>query len=164
MFRIGQGFDIHRFVEGRPLLLGGVCVPCDAGLLGHSDADVLLHAVTDAVLGALALGDLGRWFPDTDERYRGIASARLLETVLRSPQLHGWTLVNLDTTIMAERPRLAPHMPAIRASLAGLFGADADRISVKAGTMEKIGGIGRGEGIAAMAVVLLEKTGSPVPQ
>ena len=162
MVRIGQGFDIHRVVPDRPLMLGGVHIPCAFGLLGHSDADVLLHAITDALLGALALGDLGQWFPNTDERYRGIASARLLEAVLRSPQAQGWTLVNLDTTILAERPKLAPHVPAIRDSLATIFAADKGCISVKAATMEGVDSIGRGEAIAAQAVLLIARDAPPL--
>lgn len=155
--RIGQGFDIHRFAPDRKLFLGGVEIPADLGLLGHSDADVLLHAVADAVLGALALGDIGHWFPDTDNAYRGADSRELLKTILASPDLQGWRLVNLDATILAEKPRIARHVPAIRMSLAGLFQTVPERISVKATTMERIGGIGREEGMAALAVVLLER-------
>ena len=157
MIRIGQGFDIHRLVPGRPLMLGGIRIPSEAGLLGHSDADVLLHAVTDALLGALGLGDLGQWFPDTDPRYRNIASSILLETVLCAPQAQGWTLVNLDTTILAERPRLAPHIPAIRNSVAALFKAETGQVSVKAATMEGLDSIGRGEAIGVQAVLLLSR-------
>ena len=153
--RIGHGLDVHRTAPDRRLILGGVDIPCDFGLSGHSDADVLLHAVADALLGALALGDLGGWFPDTDERYRDAASTHLVTTILRSPQAQGWRLVNLDSTVVAEQPRLAPHIAAMRASLAALFGVAPDRVSVKATTAEGIGGIGRGEGIAAHAVLLL---------
>jgi len=155
MIRIGHGFDVHRTVAGRPLILGGVEIPCAFGLAGHSDADVLLHAVIDAVLGALALGDIGQWFPDTDEQYRDANSAQLLETVLNSSEAQGWRLLNLDATVLAERPRLAPHIEAIRASIAGLFSVAQDQVSVKATTVEGIGGIGRGEGIACHAVALL---------
>ena len=156
MIRVGQGFDVHRFQKGRPLILGGVTIPHTEGLLGHSDADVLLHAVTDAVLGAAAAGDIGQWFPPSDERYRGADSAELLRTVLRSPQLAGWKLSNLDATVIAERPRISPHVGAIRSSLACLFGVEAGLISIKATTTEGMGFTGRGEGMAAMAVVLLK--------
>lgn len=157
MMRIGHGFDIHRTTSDRPLVLGGVSIPCDVGLLGHSDADVLLHAIIDAYLGALALGDIGQWFPDTSERFAGAASTALLDTVLRSPEVAVWRLQNLDCTILAERPRLAPHIPAIRSSIASVVGVPADRISVKATTVEGVDSIGRAEAIAAHAVVLLEQ-------
>lgn len=158
MIRIGQGVDVHAIVPGRPLVLGGVRIPWEFGLQGHSDADVLLHAVTDAVLGALALGDIGAWFPNTDERYRDADSRVLLTTVLRSPQLGGWRLANLDATVVAQVPRLAAHVPAMRSSLAGLFDSpELERVSVKATTTEGLGFPGRGEGIAALAVVLLER-------
>lgn len=156
MIRIGHGYDLHRIVPDRALVLGGVHIPWDRGLLGHSDADVLLHAVTDAVLGALALGDIGRWFPDTDPRWRGADSADLLRQVLADPRVQPWRLGNLDATIQAERPKLAPHMDAIRQSLATLFGAEVAAISVKAKTMEGTGAIGQGEAMAAHAVILLE--------
>jgi len=156
MIRIGQGFDVHRTVSGRPLRLGGVTIPCEFGLDGHSDADVLLHAVIDAVLGALGLGDIGHWFPDTDPRYRNSNSAELLQAVMRHPDIVGWRLVNLDTTILAEAPRLAPHIAAIRRSLAQLLDAAPEQISVKATTVEGLGAIGAGQALAAQAVVLLE--------
>jgi len=156
MIRIGHGYDLHRIVPDRALVLGGVRIPWDRGLLGHSDADVLLHAVTDAVLGALALGDIGRWFPDTDPRWRGADSADLLRQVLADPRVQPWRLGNLDATIQAERPKLAPHMDAIRQSLASLFGVEVSAVSVKAKTMEGTGAIGQGEAMAAHAVILLE--------
>jgi 2-C-methyl-D-erythritol 2,4-cyclodiphosphate synthase len=160
MLRIGQGYDVHRIVPDRPLVLGGVRIPWDRGLLGHSDADVLLHAITDACLGALALGDIGQWFPDTDQRYRGADSAELLRTVLRSPQLAGWRLLNLDATIMAQAPKMAPHISAMRLCLAEIFATELDRISIKATTTERLGFVGRQEGLAASAVVLLKRNGS----
>lgn len=157
MIRIGHGYDLHRIVPDRPLILGGVTIPWDRGLLGHSDADVLLHAITDAVLGALALGDIGRWFPDTDPQWRGADSAALLRQVLADPRVQPWRLVNLDATLQAERPKLAPHMDAIRQSIAAIFGADVAAVSVKAKTMEGTGPIGQGEAIAAHAVLLLQE-------
>lgn len=157
MIRIGHGFDVHRLVPGRKLILCGVEIPCELGLLGHSDADAALHAVTDAWLGALALGDIGRWFPDSDPAYAGCDSAGLLRQVLESPQSAGWRLGNLDLTIQAQRPRLAPHIDAMRGRLAGLFAADTDRVSVKATTTEGLGYTGRGEGIAVQAVLIMEK-------
>lgn len=160
MIRIGHGYDLHRIVPERALVLGGVRIPWDRGLLGHSDADVLLHAVTDAVLGALALGDIGRWFPDTDPRWKGADSADLLRRVLADPRVQGWQLGNLDATIQAERPKLAPHMDAIRQSLADLFGTDLARVSVKAKTMEGTGAIGQGEAMAAYVVLILEPRGT----
>lgn len=156
MVRIGHGFDLHRVAAGRPLVLGGVIIPWRAGLLGHSDADVLIHAIIDALLGALGLGDIGGWFPDTDPRFRDIASTRLLATVLADARLESWRIGNVDSTILAEQPRLAPHIPAIRESLAAALGVDRDRVSVKAKTMEGLGWIGTGDAIAAHAVVLVE--------
>ncbi|MCK5802199.1 MAG: 2-C-methyl-D-erythritol 2,4-cyclodiphosphate synthase [Lentisphaeria bacterium] len=155
--RIGHGYDLHRVCDDRKLMLGGVQIPWDRGLLGHSDADVLLHAVTDAVLGALALGDIGQWFPDTDETYRGADSARLLRHVLADDRVRAWSLGNLDAVVLAEQPKLAPHVPAIRASLADIFACDISQISVKATTVEKADAIGRGEAIAAHATLLLER-------
>ena len=157
MIRIGQGFDIHRFAPGRRLVLGGIEIPGADGLLGHSDADVLLHAVADAVLGALALGDIGHWFPDNDQAFKDADSRKLLLAVLQDPRVSGWRLGNLDITMLAEKPKIAPHVPAIRHSLATLFKADLAQISVKATTLEKLGALGRAEGMAAMAVILLEK-------
>jgi 2-C-methyl-D-erythritol 2,4-cyclodiphosphate synthase len=155
MMRIGHGFDLHRVVPDRRLVLGGVTIPWDRGLLGHSDADVLLHAITDAVLGAFALGDIGQWFPDTDPKWRGADSADLLRQVLADTRVGHWRLSNLDATIQAERPKLAPHIPAIRQSIADIFGVAIDQISIKATTMEGTDAIGRGEAIAAHAVILL---------
>ncbi len=157
MIRIGQGIDFHCITPGRRLRLGGVTIPWEWGLLGHSDADVLLHAVTDAVLGALAAGDIGQWFPPGDEEFRDIDSRLLLLRVLESPQFAGWHLGNLDVTMIAEQPRLKPFILEIRQSLAGLFAVAVDVISVKATTSEKMGFTGRGEGMAAFAVVLLER-------
>lgn len=154
--RIGTGFDVHALVEGRPLVLGGVRIAHSHGLQGHSDADVLLHAVADALLGALALGDLGQWFPPDDPRTAGADSAALLAQVVERVHREGWRTGNLDCTVIAERPRLAPHVPAMRANLARLLDVPAERVSVKATTSEGLGFTGRGEGIAAQAVVLLE--------
>lgn len=158
MIRIGQGFDIHPFAPGRRLVLGGIEISGVDGLLGHSDADVLLHAVTDAVLGALALGDLGHWFPDSDQAFKNADSRKLLLAVLQDPRVADWHLGNLDITVLAEKPKIAPHVLAIRRSLATLFGADIGQISVKATTLEKLGALGRSEGMAAMAVIILERT------
>jgi 2-C-methyl-D-erythritol 2,4-cyclodiphosphate synthase len=157
MFRIGHGYDLHRLVAGKPLMLGGLRVPAAAGAEGHSDADALIHAVVDAFLGALALGDIGRWFPDTDPRYAGVRSGELLRHVLEHPCVAPWSLVNLDATILAEKPKLAPHIDAIRASLARLLGCSVSRVSVKAKTAEKTDAVGRGEAIAVHAVLLLER-------
>ncbi|MBN2449745.1 MAG: 2-C-methyl-D-erythritol 2,4-cyclodiphosphate synthase [Lentisphaeria bacterium] len=156
MVRVGHGFDIHRIRPGRALILGGVHIPWERGLAGHSDADVLLHAVTDAVLGALCLGDIGQWFPDTDPSYRGAASTDLLRRVLADPRVAPWELVNLDATVIAEQPKLALHIPAIRSSIAGLFGVPGERVSVKAKTAEGTDAIGRQAAMAAHAVLLLE--------
>jgi 2-C-methyl-D-erythritol 2,4-cyclodiphosphate synthase len=155
--RIGTGFDVHRLVEGRPLILGGVSIPHSHGLLGHSDADALLHAVADALLGALALGDLGHWFPPGDPATAGADSSRLLAEVAAEVHRRGWRTANVDCTVIAERPRLAPHVPAMRANLARILAVEPDRVSVKATTTEGLGLAGRGEGIAAQAVVLLER-------
>ena len=155
-FRVGQGFDAHALVPGRKLVLGGVDVGGALGLLGHSDADVLVHAVIDALLGAGALGDIGAMFPDSDERYRGADSMQLLAHALEHVRAQGWQLVNVDCTIIAQRPKIAPFVEAIRRSLAGTLGLDASAISVKAKTTEWLGFTGRGEGIAALAVVALQ--------
>ncbi len=159
MLRIGQGFDVHRLVADRRLLLGGVDIPHDLGLLGHSDADVLLHAIIDALLGAVGAGDIGHWFPPDDPRWLDADSRELLRQVVASPQLADWQLVNLDATIVAQQPRLAPYLPAMRQNIAALLGNDPGTISIKATTTEQLGFPGRGEGIAAMAVVLLERHG-----
>lgn len=160
--RIGTGFDVHALVAGRPLVLGGVTVPFDRGLAGHSDADVLLHALADALLGALALGDIGHFFPDTDPRWRGADSRDLLRQVMTQVASQGWSVANVDTTIIAEAPRLAPHVPGMRANIAADLGCDVARVSVKAKTTERLGFTGRGEGIAAEAVVLLVAQPAPV--
>ena len=157
VIRVGSGHDTHRLVEGRPLVLGGVRVPHSRGLDGHSDADVVLHAVTDALLGALALGDIGELYPDTDPRWRGADSRVFLaETLERLNQL-GWRIVNLDVTIFAQEPKLGPVKRAIRESIASLLGVPPDAVSVKAKTGEQVGHIGRGEAIGCHAVVLIEK-------
>lgn len=155
--RIGEGWDIHQLVEGRKLMLGGVEVPYRKGLLGHSDADVLLHAITDALLGAAALGDIGKHFPDTDVQYRGADSAVLLAKVAADIRALGYTLGNLDSTIIAQAPKLAPHIVAMRERVAAILGVDMDRVNVKAKTAEKLGPVGEGLAMEARAVVLLVK-------
>ena len=159
MTRVGLGFDVHPLVEGHPLVLGGVQVPADRGLAGHSDADVLTHAVADALLGALALGDLGQHFPDTDPRYRGISSLRLLDAVAERVRSHGGRIVNVDATVVAEAPRLAGWLEAMQVRLADTLGLAVDRVSVKAKRAERLGALGRQEGVAAMAVALVEVAG-----
>ena len=159
MTRVGFGFDLHPFGAGRPLVLGGVTVEFDRGLGGHSDADVLSHAVGEALLGALALGDLGRHFPDTDERYRGISSLTLLRHVVELVRARGGRLVNVDATVLAQAPRLAPLLPEMAKRLADVLGLEIDRVSVKAKSPEGLGLLGRQEGMAAMAVVSVEVTG-----
>ncbi len=154
--RIGEGWDIHALVEGRPLILGGVTIPHSKGLLGHSDADALLHAITDALLGAAGLGDIGRHFPDTDERFKGADSAVLIAEAYRRVQEKGWKIVNLDSTIIAQAPKLAPHMEAIRGRIAQVLGLQASQVNVKAKTAEKMGPVGEGRAIEARAVVLLQ--------
>ena len=156
--RIGNGFDVHALVAGRPLVLGGVAIPHERGLAGHSDADVLLHAVCDAILGALALGDIGMHFPDTDARWKDADSRALLRHVAALAAAQGWRIGNLDVTVIAEAPKLAPHVPAMRANLAGDLACDVGAISVKATTTERLGFAGRGEGIAALATVLLVRS------
>ena len=155
--RIGEGWDVHALVPGRALILGGVSIPHNAGLLGHSDADVLLHAITDAVLGAAALGDIGRHFPDTDAQFRGADSRVLLAEAVRRVRERGWTLVNVDSTIVAQAPKLATHMPAIVASVAQALGVAPDQVNVKAKTAEKLGPVGQGQCIEARAVALLQR-------
>jgi len=154
--RVGFGFDLHPLVAGRPLVLGGVTVASELGLGGHSDADVLAHAVGEALLGALALGDLGRHFPDTDPRYRGISSLTLLAAVMDLVRGRGGRLVNVDATVLAQAPRLAPLLPEMAKRLADALGIDADAVSVKAKSPEGLGLLGRQEGMAAMAVVSVE--------
>jgi 2-C-methyl-D-erythritol 2,4-cyclodiphosphate synthase len=153
--RIGEGWDVHALVAGRPLILGGVTVPYDKGLLGHSDADALLHAITDALLGGAGLGDIGRHFPDTDERFRGADSAVLLAEAARRVREQGWQVVNLDSTVIAQAPKLAPHIDAMRTRIAQILGVDPSQVNVKAKTAEKMGPVGEGRSIEARAVVLL---------
>jgi 2-C-methyl-D-erythritol 2,4-cyclodiphosphate synthase len=154
--RIGHGFDVHQLVAGRRLVIGGVEIPHDKGLGGHSDADVLLHAVTDALLGAAGLGDIGRHFPDTDPAHRDADSRRLLREAMAKVRAAGYVVVNVDSTIIAQAPRMAPHIPAMVANLAADLGLRPDRVNVKAKTTERLGFAGRGEGIAAEAVALLD--------
>ena len=154
--RIGNGIDVHPYEEGRPLFLGGVEIPSPVGLKGHSDADVLLHAITDAILGALSWGDLGQWFPNNDERYRGANSADLFLEVWKRAQLEGWALVNCDCNILAEQPKISPHMNRIKTRLAELFTTEINQVSIKATTTEELGFIGRREGMLATATVLLQ--------
>ncbi len=153
--RIGQGFDVHALVSGRPLILGGVVIPFDRGLLGHSDADALLHALCDALLGAAALGDIGRHFPDTDPAYAGADSRVLLRAVASKVRAAGFEIGNVDATIIAQAPKMAPHIPAMVACIAADLGIGADRVNVKAKTTERLGFTGRGEGIATEAIALL---------
>jgi len=153
--RVGQGFDVHALVPGRRLVIGGVDIPFERGLEGHSDADVLLHAITDAVLGAAALGDIGRHFPDTDPRYRGADSRMLLRTAARSVHEAGWVVVNVDATIIAQAPKMAQHIGLMATNIAADLGIAPEHVNVKAKTTERLGFTGRGEGIAAEAVVLL---------
>ena len=155
--RIGHGYDVHRLVEGRKLILGGVEIPWEKGLLGHSDADVLTHALMDALLGAAALGDIGKLFPDSDERYKGADSVELLHTVRQVLKDAGYCVVNVDCTVIAQRPKLAPHIPLMREKLAAAIEVELDRVSVKATTEEGLGFSGEGLGIAAHAVALIEK-------
>ncbi|MCL4145913.1 UNVERIFIED_CONTAM: hypothetical protein GTU68_006028 [Idotea baltica] len=155
--RIGQGYDVHAFSECGPLILGNVEIPSDQGLLGHSDADVLLHAIIDSLLGALAMGDIGGHFPDTDPKYAKVDSAKLFKPIWEKIQQEGWQLVNCDSVVIAEKPKLAPHINSIRKRLSELFGCDLSQVSVKATTSERLGFVGREEGIAAMATCLLEK-------
>ena len=155
--RVGHGYDVHRLVEGRALILGGVTVPFDRGLLGHSDADVLTHAVMDALLGAAALGDIGKLFPDSDAAYAGADSIALLERVTALLREHGWQVGNVDATVVAQAPRLAPYIPEMRRRLAEAMGLDVDGVSVKATTEERLGFTGSGEGMAAHAVALIER-------
>jgi 2-C-methyl-D-erythritol 2,4-cyclodiphosphate synthase len=157
MMRIGQGFDVHALVEGRKLIIGGVEVPFPLGLEGHSDADVLLHAICDALLGAAGLGDIGRHFPDTDPQYRGIDSRRLLRHVARQLADLGYRVLNLDATIIAQAPKMAPHIPQMIQHIAADLGLEAGAVNVKATTTEQLGFTGRGQGIAAQAVCLITR-------
>ena len=156
--RIGNGYDIHQLVAGRPLILGGVEIPHTLGLLGHSDADVLTHSIMDALLGALSLGDIGHYFPPSDPKWKGADSMLLLEQVSEIIQSQGWTIGNIDSTIVAERPKLKPHLKTMRSTLAAKMAIATEQISIKATTNEKLGPVGREEGICAYAVVLLVNT------
>ncbi|MFJ7748092.1 2-C-methyl-D-erythritol 2,4-cyclodiphosphate synthase [Peribacillus sp. NPDC097295] len=158
MFRIGQGYDVHQLVEGRPLIIGGITIPHEKGLLGHSDADVLLHTVADACLGAIGEGDIGKHFPDTDPEFKDADSAKLLQYIWAIVKKEGYELGNADCTIIAQSPKMAPYIEEMRIRIAELLDASVGQINVKATTTEKLGFTGRGEGIAAQAVVLLVKT------
>lgn len=155
--RVGLGIDFHRFAKGRPLVLGGVSIEHSRGLVGHSDADVLTHAICDGLLGAAGLGDIGTHFPDTDEQYRGISSLVLLEEVKTLLFANEWHVVNIDATVIAQEPRLTPHFPAMKAALAKVMNLPKDRICLKATTSEKMGAMGRAEGISALCVALIEQ-------
>ena len=156
MFRIGQGYDVHRLTENRRLILGGVDIAYEKGLLGHSDADVLTHAIMDALLGAAALGDIGKLFPDTDGNYKDADSLLLARAVARRLRESGYTIINIDSTIIAQQPKLAPHITKMRENLASALDIPTDRVSIKATTEEKLGFTGSGEGIAAQAIALIE--------
>jgi 2-C-methyl-D-erythritol 2,4-cyclodiphosphate synthase len=155
--RIGHGYDVHQLVTGRKLILGGVEIPYEKGLLGHSDADVLLHAISDAILGAIGEGDIGKHFPDSDPAYKGACSVALLRHVMSLADVKGFRVGNVDATIVAQRPKLAPHIPAMLAIIAEALGCEQGRVNVKATTTEQLGFAGRGEGIASYAVALLEE-------
>jgi 2-C-methyl-D-erythritol 2,4-cyclodiphosphate synthase len=157
MIRIGQGFDVHQLTEGRPLIIGGIEIPYEKGLLGHSDADVLLHTIADACLGAIGEGDIGRHFPDTDPEFKDANSAELLRHVWEIVKSRGYRLGNLDCTIMAQKPKMAPYIQEMRERIAELLEGETAQVNVKATTTEKLGFTGRGEGIASMAVILLEE-------
>ncbi|WP_054861132.1 2-C-methyl-D-erythritol 2,4-cyclodiphosphate synthase [Gracilibacillus sp. JCM 18860] len=159
MFRIGQGFDVHKFAQNRPCIIGGIHIPYEQGLLGHSDADVLLHTITDACLGAIAEGDIGKHFPDTDPAYKDADSEKLLEHVWELVSKKGYILGNIDCTIIAQAPKMAPYIDEIRQNIARLLKADIEQVNVKATTTEQLGFTGRKEGIAAQAVVLLVQKG-----
>lgn len=155
MIRIGQGYDVHQLVEGRPLILGGIEIPHHKGLLGHSDADVLLHTITDAALGAIGGGDIGKHFPDTDPEFKDADSRKLMTHIWQYVKEQGYELGNVDCTVIAQKPKLAPYIEQLRESIAGLLEADISQVNVKATTNEKLGYLGREEGIAALAVILL---------
>ncbi|MEI4771066.1 2-C-methyl-D-erythritol 2,4-cyclodiphosphate synthase [Psychrobacillus sp. FJAT-51614] len=157
MIRVGQGFDVHEFAENRPLIIGGVSIPYEKGLIGHSDADVLLHTITDAALGAIGEGDIGRHFPDTDPDFKDADSAKLLEHIWKLVDARGYKLGNIDCTIIAQKPKMAPYIETIRVRVAELLQADVSQVNVKATTTEKLGFTGREEGIASMATILLLK-------
>lgn len=155
--RIGMGYDVHKLVEDRDLIMGGVHIPYEKGLLGHSDADVLLHAIMDALLGAAALGDIGKHFPDTDPAYKGISSIKLMEHVGNLLDEHGFVIENIDATIIAQRPKMRPHIDQMRENIADALGIETDRVNVKATTEEGLGFTGSGEGISSQAICLLQK-------
>ena len=155
--RVGMGYDVHKLVEGRDLILGGVKIPYEKGLLGHSDADVLLHAIMDSLLGAAALGDIGKHFPDTDSKYKGISSIELLKHVGNLLTEHNYKIGNIDATIIAQRPKMKPYIPEMRMNIAAALSTSIDNISVKATTEEEMGFTGRGEGISAHCVCLIDK-------
>ncbi|KAF0221378.1 MAG: 2-C-methyl-D-erythritol 2 4-cyclodiphosphate [Geobacteraceae bacterium] len=155
--RMGHGYDVHRLVTDRRLILGGVDIPYEKGLLGHSDADVLLHAISDAILGAIGEGDIGKHFPDTDPRYKGADSLKLLRHVMELAEGKGYRVGNVDATVVAQRPKLAPFIPLMRTNIAAVLGCETERVNVKATTTEELGFAGRGEGIASYAVALLEE-------
>lgn len=156
-FRVGSGFDVHRLADGRELWLGGILIPNDKGAVGHSDADVLLHAICDALLGAAALGDIGHHFPDTDPRWKGADSKLLLKQVVALIGEQGWSVGNVDLTLVLERPKIKPHVPAMRAVIATLLGVAENAVSIKATTSEGMGYVGRGEGVCAQAVALIQR-------
>lgn len=162
--RIGQGYDVHRLVEGRKLIIGGVDIPYEKGLLGHSDADVLLHAVMDALLGAAALGDIGQHFPDSDERYKGISSIALLKEVGKILQENGYMIENIDSTVIAQRPKLLSYRPQMAENIAAALGIEKEQVSVKATTEEGLGFTGTGEGISAQAIALLSSVADYAPE
>ena len=162
--RIGQGYDVHRLVEGRTLIIGGVDIPYEKGLLGHSDADVLLHAVMDALLGAAALGDIGQHFPDSDERYKGISRIALLKKVGKILQENGYMIENIDSTVIAQRPKLLPYRPQMAENIAAALGIEKEQVSVKATTEEGLGFTGTGEGISAQAIALLSSVADYAPE
>jgi len=164
LMRIGQGYDVHRLVEGRTLIIGGVDIPYEKGLLGHSDADVLLHAVMDALLGAAALGDIGQHFPDSDERYKGISSIALLKEVGKILQENGYMIENIDSTVIAQRPKLLPYRPQMAENIAAALGIEKEQVSVKATTEEGLGFTGTGEGISAQAIALLSSVADYAPE
>lgn len=157
MIKIGQGFDVHQMVKGRPLIIGGITLDYEKGLLGHSDADVLLHAISDALLGAAGLGDIGHFFPDTDPQYKDADSSKLLKEICREIDKKDFTIVNIDCTILAERPKMYPHLEKMKQNIAEICGIEKDQVNLKATTMEQMGFIGKEEGMGAISVALLEK-------
>lgn len=163
-FRVGQGFDVHKLVEGRKCIIGGVDIPHDKGLLGHSDADVLLHAISDALLGAIGSGDIGMHFPDTDERWKGADSLKLLARVGGIVREAGYEIGNVQGTVICERPKIRPHVETMRANIARALGIDADQVGIQGTTTERLGFPGRGEGIAAQAVALVGRSAGELPR